>query len=533
MRLRLRFRWGCGCGSDGVAVAVPMGLRLRFRCGCGCGSDAVAVAVPMRLRLRFRWGCGCGSDRWGCGCGSDGVAVAFPMGLRLRLRCGCGCGSDGVAVAVPMGLRLRFRCGCCCGSDGVAVAFPMWLRLRLRWGCGCGSDGVAVAVPMGLRLRFRWGCGCGSDGVAVAVPMWLRLRFRWGCGCGSDGVAVAAPMGLRLRLRCGCGCGSDGVAVAVPMGLRLRLRWGCGCGCGCHCVGAAGSVVCTVAVALQLTRDLESERRRVSDAESVADLAKKELSTLMEELRALRLEADTVRAERDDWMAKAAVPRAPGGDPNAADVNQVFVLQQELMAKDKQLGQAERAAQGLRAQVKELQEQDERRLVAIRNADRRHAESEGAALEAHEWARRGREAEAKAEAAMVKAAELEREVEKVSGKFVEQEEEIIRKTYEISRLQAELQKQGDGASVCGVVCGQDCPELCFVDLARQSQCTCRSKPGALAQHSPRPPKTPMPARGGHRQAMDGLWPEVCGQQKQSNDPGNNQHILNTPITGRR
>ena len=36
-----------------------------------------------------------------------------------------------------------------------------------------------------------------------------------------------------------------------------------------------------------------------------------------------------------------------------------------------------------------------------------------------------------------------------------------------------------------------------------------------------------------RQAMDGLWTEVCGQQKQSNDPGNNQHILNTPTIGRR
>ena len=35
------------------------------------------------------------------------------------------------------------------------------------------------------------------------------------------------------------------------------------------------------------------------------------------------------------------------------------------------------------------------------------------------------------------------------------------------------------------------------------------------------------------QAMDGLWTEVCGQQKQSNDPGNNQHIINTPIIGRR
>ena len=36
-----------------------------------------------------------------------------------------------------------------------------------------------------------------------------------------------------------------------------------------------------------------------------------------------------------------------------------------------------------------------------------------------------------------------------------------------------------------------------------------------------------------RQAMDGLWTEARGQQKQSNDPGNNQHILNTPLIGRR
>ena len=36
-----------------------------------------------------------------------------------------------------------------------------------------------------------------------------------------------------------------------------------------------------------------------------------------------------------------------------------------------------------------------------------------------------------------------------------------------------------------------------------------------------------------RQVMDGLWTEARGQQKQSNDPGNNQHILNTPTIGRR
>ena len=42
-----------------------------------------------------------------------------------------------------------------------------------------------------------------------------------------------------------------------------------------------------------------------------------------------------------------------------------------------------------------------------------------------------------------------------------------------------------------------------------------------------------PQRNTARQAMDGLWTEARGQQKQSNDPGNNQHILNTPTIGRR
>ena len=43
-------------------------------------------------------------------------------------------------------------------------------------------------------------------------------------------------------------------------------------------------------------------------------------------------------------------------------------------------------------------------------------------------------------------------------------------------------------------------------------------------------RAPGPHRNAARQAMHGLWTEVCGQ---SNDPGNNQHILNTPIIGRR
>ena len=46
-------------------------------------------------------------------------------------------------------------------------------------------------------------------------------------------------------------------------------------------------------------------------------------------------------------------------------------------------------------------------------------------------------------------------------------------------------------------------------------------------------RAPGPHRNTTRQAMDSLWTEVCGQHKQSNDPGNNQHILNMPIIGRR
>ena len=34
-------------------------------------------------------------------------------------------------------------------------------------------------------------------------------------------------------------------------------------------------------------------------------------------------------------------------------------------------------------------------------------------------------------------------------------------------------------------------------------------------------RAPGPHRNTARHAMDGLWTEVCGQRKQSNDPGNN------------
>ena len=44
---------------------------------------------------------------------------------------------------------------------------------------------------------------------------------------------------------------------------------------------------------------------------------------------------------------------------------------------------------------------------------------------------------------------------------------------------------------------------------------------------------PHAHRNTARHATDGLWTEARGQQKQSNDPANNQHIRNTPIIGRR
>ena len=44
---------------------------------------------------------------------------------------------------------------------------------------------------------------------------------------------------------------------------------------------------------------------------------------------------------------------------------------------------------------------------------------------------------------------------------------------------------------------------------------------------------PHAHRNTARQAMDDLWTEVHGQQKQLNDPANNQHILNTPTIGLR
>ena len=44
---------------------------------------------------------------------------------------------------------------------------------------------------------------------------------------------------------------------------------------------------------------------------------------------------------------------------------------------------------------------------------------------------------------------------------------------------------------------------------------------------------PHAHRNTARQAMGGLWTEARGKQKQSNDPSNNQHILNTPTIGCR
>ena len=66
---------------------------------------------------------------------------------------------------------------------------------------------------------------------------------------------------------------------------------------------------------------------------------------------------------------------------------------------------------------------------------------------------------------------------------------------------------------------------------REQGTWCQGRDGEWQTHKQ------MGGGGGHgkteRQVVDGLRTEVCGQQKQSNDPHNNQHNPNTPTTGRR
>ena len=66
----------------------------------------------------------------------------------------------------------------------------------------------------------------------------------------------------------------------------------------------------------------------------------------------------------------------------------------------------------------------------------------------------------------------------------------------------------------------------------------RGKEQRIAKQTPSPEfcltTQHLLGRGGTaRQAIDDLWTEARGQQKQSNDPGNNQHVLNTPTIERR
>ena len=74
-------------------------------------------------------------------------------------------------------------------------------------------------------------------------------------------------------------------------------------------------------------------------------------------------------------------------------------------------------------------------------------------------------------------------------------------------------------------------------FAQQEREPIRGRPAVGKGHMVDSPdsmnRAPGPHRNTARQATDGLWTEARGQLKQSNDPGNNQHILNTPIIGRR
>ena len=67
----------------------------------------------------------------------------------------------------------------------------------------------------------------------------------------------------------------------------------------------------------------------------------------------------------------------------------------------------------------------------------------------------------------------------------------------------------------------------------------RLRPGDPAPSGPllEPGRSRAPGARAHgnteRQVVNGLRTEVCGQQKQSNDPHNNRHNFNMPTTGRR
>ena len=79
---------------------------------------------------------------------------------------------------------------------------------------------------------------------------------------------------------------------------------------------------------------------------------------------------------------------------------------------------------------------------------------------------------------------------------------------------------------------------CVNHSTREMHTTCNqhgTRPANAGRDNVWKNRAPGPHTHGNtaRQAMDGLRMELCGQQKQSNDPRNNQHNLNTPATGRR
>ena len=77
---------------------------------------------------------------------------------------------------------------------------------------------------------------------------------------------------------------------------------------------------------------------------------------------------------------------------------------------------------------------------------------------------------------------------------------------------------------------RSCGGLCFRWLMDNGRATTGGGGGGLGTNqrvdgldSAWGNRAPGPHRNTARQAMDGLWTEVCGQQKQSNDPRNNRH----------
>eukprot|EP00667_Euglena_gracilis_P004516 EG_transcript_4540 len=198
-----------------------------------------------------------------------------------------------------------------------------------------------------------------------------------------------------------------------------------------------------------LRAELERERLRANQAQTMGDLARAEASRLTEQFAQMKVEIITLRVERDDWQAQAmrspaaatSTAAAPG-DPNDNPVNRLFVVQQEAMSlrrhvKELQAAHEAEAAKG-RAAVADLQGQLAREMDFVRAAERRAEEAERAVRAARE------EAEAARRDTELKHAGLRQQTAKWNTKCAELEALLVARGNDLQAMQRRLTEvEGD------------------------------------------------------------------------------------------